>query len=198
MGSHDYVIIGAGSAGCVLANRLSADGASVLLLESGGSDRRLGARAPAAFPTLFQGPADWNYLSEPEPGLYGRRWYLPRGRMLGGSSSMNAMLYVRGHRSDFDRWAEEGAAGWSYDEVLPYFKRSEDNAEIRDEFHGVGGELHITRKRWLSKTWEPFTEAAVAAAPAGSTASADRATARMRTSRLMLRRPALRAGRAGR
>jgi choline dehydrogenase len=163
MASHDYVVIGAGSAGCVLANRLSADGARVLLLESGGTDRRLGARAPAAFPTLFQGPADWNYLSEPEPGLYGRRWYLPRGRMLGGSSSMNAMLYVRGHRSDFDRWAEEGAGGWGYDACLPYFKRSEDNAEIRDAFHGVGGELHITRKRWLSKTWEPFTEAALAA-----------------------------------
>jgi len=162
--SYDYVVVGAGSAGCVLANRLSAGGARVLLLESGGTDRRIGARAPAAFPTLFQGPADWNYLSEPEPGLYGRRWYLPRGRMLGGSSSMNAMLYVRGHRSDFDRWAsDDGAEGWSYDEVLPYFKRSEDNAEIRDEFHGSGGELHVTRKRWLSKTWEPFVEAAVAA-----------------------------------
>jgi choline dehydrogenase len=164
MASHDFVVVGAGSAGCVLANRLSADGASVLLIESGGTDRRIGARAPAAFPTLFQGPADWNYLSEPEPGLYGRRWYLPRGRMLGGSSSMNAMLYVRGHRSVFDQWAsEDGATGWGYDDVLPYFRRSEDNADIQDEFHGVGGELHITRKRWLSKTWEPFIEAAVAA-----------------------------------
>ena len=88
--SHDYVIVGAGSAGCVLANRLSAGGARVLLLESGGSDRNLAVKAPAAFPTLFQGPRDWNYMSEPEPGLHGRRWYLPRGRMLGGSSSMNA------------------------------------------------------------------------------------------------------------
>jgi choline dehydrogenase-like flavoprotein len=164
MGSHDYVVVGAGSAGCVLANRLSAGGARVLLLESGGSDRKLAVRAPAAFPTLFQGPADWNYMSEPEPGLYGRRWYLPRGRMLGGSSSMNTMLYVRGNRADYDAWASElGATGWSYDEVLPYFKRSEDNAEIRDQYHGVGGELHVTHKRWLSPHWEPFVEAAVAA-----------------------------------
>jgi choline dehydrogenase len=164
MSTHDYVVVGAGSAGCVLANRLSSRGARVLLLESGGSDRKLGVRAPAAFPTLFQGPADWNYLSEPEPGLYGRRWYLPRGRMLGGSSSMNAMLYVRGNRTDFDRWVtEHGATGWSYDEVLPLFKRSEDNAEIHDEYHGVGGELHVTRRRWLSPHWESFVEAAVAA-----------------------------------
>jgi choline dehydrogenase len=164
MSTHDYVVVGAGSAGCVLANRLSARGAVVLLLESGGSDRKLGVRAPAAFPTLFQGSSDWNYLSEPEPGLYGRRWYLPRGRMLGGSSSMNAMLYVRGNRTDYDGWvSEHGATGWSYEDVLPLFKRSEDNAEIHDEYHGVGGELHVTRRRWLSPHWESFVEAAVAA-----------------------------------
>jgi choline dehydrogenase-like flavoprotein len=164
MASHDYVVVGAGSAGCVLANRLSARGARVLLLESGGSDRKLAVRAPAAFPTLFQGPADWNYMSEPEPGLHGRRWYLPRGRMLGGSSSMNTMLYVRGNRADYDGWASDhGATGWSYDDVLPYFKRSEDNAEIHDHYHGVGGELHVTSKRWLSPHWEPWVESAVAA-----------------------------------
>ena len=130
----------------------SADGARVCLLESGGNDRHLGVKAPAAFPALFQTPRDWNYLSEPEPGLYGRRWYLPRGRMIGGSSSMNAMFYVRGHRSDFDRWVEDfGATGWSYDEVLPLFKRSEHNDEIRDEYHGATGELNVTRKRWLSQ-----------------------------------------------
>jgi choline dehydrogenase len=164
MGSHDYVVVGAGSAGCVLANRLSAGGARVLLLESGGSDRKLAVRAPAAFPTLFQTAADWNYMSEPEPGLNGRRWYLPRGRMLGGSSSMNTMLYVRGNRADYDGWAaEHGATGWSYDEVLPYFKRSEDNAELHDDYHAAGGELHVTYKRWLSRHWEPFVESAVAA-----------------------------------
>jgi choline dehydrogenase len=164
MSSHDYVIVGAGSAGCVLANRLSAGGARVLLLESGGSDRNLAVRAPAAFPTLFQGPRDWNYMSEPEPGLHGRRWYLPRGRMLGGSSSMNTMLYVRGNRTDYDRWVSDfGATGWGYEDVLPYFKRSEDNADIHDSYHGRGGELHVTRKRWLSPHWKPMMEAAVAA-----------------------------------
>ena len=164
MSDFDYVIVGAGSAGCVLANRLSAHGARVCLLESGGSDRHLGVKAPAAFPTLFQSTRDWNYLSEPEPGLFGRRWYLPRGRMLGGSSSMNAMFYVRGHRSDFDRWVEDfGATGWGYADLLPYFKRSEDNQDVRDEFHGVGGELHVTRDRWLSRYWEPFVAAAEAA-----------------------------------
>jgi choline dehydrogenase len=164
LGEYEYVIVGAGAAGCVLANRLSAGGASVCLLESGGSDRHLGVRAPAAFPSLFQTARDWNLLSEPEPGLYGRRWYLPRGRMVGGSSSMNAMFYVRGHRSDFDRWVEDfGATGWGYDEVLPLFKRSEHNEEIRNEFHGATGELNVTRKRWLSRYWQPFVEAAGAA-----------------------------------
>ena len=161
MGEYEYVIVGAGAAGCVLANRLSAGGARVCLLESGGRDRHLGVRAPAAFPSLFQTSRDWNLLSEPEPGLYGRRWYLPRGRMLGGSSSMNAMFYVRGHRGDFDRWVEDfGASGWGYDEVLPLFKRSEHNEEIRDDFHGATGELNVTRKRWLSRYWQPFLEAA--------------------------------------
>ena len=162
MSSHDYVIVGAGSAGCLLANRLSAGGASVLLLESGGRDRDINAKAPLAFAKLFQGPRDWNYLSEPEPALFGRRLYLPRGRMLGGSSSMNAMMYVRGNRADYDGWAREGATGWSYEEVLPYFKRSEDNADFGEPFHGRGGELHVSRRRWLSSHWEPFLDAAAA------------------------------------
>jgi choline dehydrogenase-like flavoprotein len=163
MESFDFVIVGAGSAGCVLANRLSADGSRVLVLEAGGSDRRLPVRAPAAFPALFQSTVDWNYMSEPEPALHGRRIYLPRGRMLGGCSSMNAMLYIRGNRSDYDRWAsEDGAAGWSYDEVLPYFKRSEQNAEIADRYHGTSGELHVTSRRWLSPHWPRFVDAATA------------------------------------
>ncbi len=161
---HDYVIVGAGSAGCVLANRLTARGARVLLIEAGGSDRKLPVKAPVAFPELFQGPNDWNYVSEPEPGLYGRRWYLPRARMLGGCSSMNTMLYVRGNRADYDGWAaDHGATGWSYDEVLPLFKRSERNAELSDSFHGTQGEMHITGRRWLSKHWQPFVDSAAAA-----------------------------------
>ncbi|MEX2196605.1 MAG: GMC family oxidoreductase N-terminal domain-containing protein [Thermoleophilaceae bacterium] len=161
---YDYIVVGAGSAGCVLANRLSADGSRVLLLEAGGSDRKLQVRAPAAFPAQFQTAVDWNYMSEPEPGLHHRRLFLPRGRMLGGSSSMNAMLYIRGNRADYDAWEHEfGADGWAYDDVLPAFRRSEHNAEIRDEFHGTGGEMHVTRKRWLSPHWERFVESAVAA-----------------------------------
>jgi choline dehydrogenase-like flavoprotein len=105
--SYDYVIVGAGSAGCLLANRLSDAGAHVVVLEAGGSDRRPEVKAPAAFPNQFQTTLDWNYMSEPEPGLYGRRLFLPRGKMVGGSSSMNAMLYARGNRSDYDRWESE-------------------------------------------------------------------------------------------
>src|SRR3954470_11861591 len=143
MSTYDFVIVGAGSAGCVLANRLSADpSARVLLLEAGGSDRNVNIRIPAGFPKQIRSKLDWNYPSEPEPNLIGRSIYLPRGRSLGGSSSMNVMIYLRGHRSDFDGWAERGAEGWSYDEVLPYFKRSEDNERLRDEFHGVGGGLN--------------------------------------------------------
>ncbi len=153
--------VGAGSAGCLLADRLSAAGAQVLLLEAGGSDRRVEVRVPAAFPNQFQTAIDWNFMSEPEPGLFGRRLFIPRGKMLGGTSSMNAMMYVRGNRADYDRWASEyGASGWSYEDVLPYFKRHEANAEIRDQFHGTTGELHVTQKRWLSPHWERFIAAA--------------------------------------
>lgn len=136
----------------------------MLVLEAGGSDRKPEVRAPAAFPNQFQTGLDWNYMSEPEPGLFGRRLFLPRGKMLGGSSSMNAMLYVRGNRSDYDRWESElGATGWNYDAVLPHFKRHERNAEHRDAYHGVAGELHVTERRWLSPHWEHFIAAAQAA-----------------------------------
>ncbi|MGE5617496.1 MAG: GMC family oxidoreductase [Candidatus Woesearchaeota archaeon] len=161
MSSYDYVIVGAGSAGCLLANRLSADGSTVLLLEAGGSDRRPEVKVPAAFPNQFQTGIDWNYMSEPEPGLFGRRLYLPRGKMIGGSSSMNAMLYVRGNRADYDAWESEfGASGWRYDQVLPYFKRHEANAELSDDYHGTAGELQVTRRRWLSPHWQKFIDAA--------------------------------------
>jgi choline dehydrogenase len=160
MSSYDYVIVGAGSAGCVLANRLSADpSVRVLLLEAGGSDRKLNIRIPTAFAKQFRSDLDWNYTSEPEPHLIGRSIYLP----LGGSSSMNAMIYIRGHRSDYDEWASNGATGWGYDDVLPYFKRSEDNERIHDEYHGSGGGLNVADPTWTSPLTKRFIESAVGA-----------------------------------
>src|SRR4051812_42435915 len=158
MSSYDYVIVGAGSAGCVLANRLSADpSVRVLLLEAGGSDRKLNIRIPTAFAKQFRSDLDWNYSAEPEPNLIGRSIYLPRGRSLGGSSSMNAMIYIRGHRSDFDEWAARGASGWSFDEVLPYFKSSEDNERLGgSELHGAGGGLNVADPTWTSPLTKGF------------------------------------------
>jgi choline dehydrogenase len=165
MAEYDYIVVGAGSAGCVLANRLSADpSVRVLLLEAGGSDRKMNIRIPVGFAKQFRTDLDWNYTSEPEDSLIGRSMYLPRGRSLGGSSSMNAMIYMRGHRSIFDAWADEdGAAGWSYAEVLPYFKRSEHNERLNDEYHGQGGELNIADPTWLSDLTPRMVESAQAA-----------------------------------
>ena len=145
---HDYVIVGAGSAGCVLANRLSEDpSVSVLLLEAGGKDRSMKIKIPAAFPQQFHTKLDWDFSTEPEPHVDGRSLYVPRGKALGGSSSMNAMLYVRGRPLDYDGWAAQGAPGWGYADVLPYFIRSEDNARGASEFHGVGGPLRVSEQR---------------------------------------------------
>ncbi len=161
MSTYDYVIVGAGSAGCVLANRLSADpNVRVLVLEAGGSDRKINVRIPVGFAKQFRTDLDWNYTAEPESSLIGRSMYLPRGRSLGGSSSMNAMIYMRGNRGDFDSWAENGAPGWSYREVLPYFKRSEHNERIRNEYHGHGGELNIADPVWKSTLASLFVESA--------------------------------------
>ncbi|MCU1691870.1 MAG: glucose-methanol-choline oxidoreductase [Frankiales bacterium] len=160
----DYVVVGAGSAGCVLAERLSADGSRVVVLEAGGPDDNPMVKIPAIWSGMFQGPNDWNYTSEPEPGYHGRCVFLPRGKMLGGSSSLNAMFYVRGNRQDYDSWQRDfGATGWSYDDVLPYFIRSENNADIKDEFHGQDGPLHVTTQRWMSPYAQDFIEAAVSA-----------------------------------
>lgn len=160
---YDYVIVGAGSAGCVLANRLSADpSVRVLLIEAGGKDRSLNIKIPAAFPNQFHTKLDWDLMTEPEPHVDDRSLYIPRGKSLGGSSSMNAMLYVRGRPLDYDGWAAQGAPGWAYADVLPYFKRSEDNVRGASEFHGAGGPLRVSEQRSPRPIGRDFLEACAA------------------------------------
>ncbi|KAB0577037.1 choline dehydrogenase [Ideonella dechloratans] len=141
----DYVIVGGGSAGSVLASRLSEDPAvSVALLEAGPADRSVLIHCPAGLGVMARtGQANWCFETTPQPGLNGRRGYQPRGKVLGGSSSINAMIYIRGHRSDYDGWAAAGNPGWAWDAVLPWFKRAEDNARGADAWHGQGGPLHV-------------------------------------------------------
>lgn len=141
----EYIVVGAGSAGCVLANRLSAgDHHRVLLLEAGGSDRRFWIRVPIGYGRTFHDPrVNWMYRTEPDAGIGGRRSYWPRGRVLGGSGSINAMVYVRGQPADYDEWAARGNPGWAWRDVLPYFMRSEDNALGEGPLHGVGGPMHV-------------------------------------------------------
>src|SRR5580704_7694206 len=138
--AYDFIIVGAGSAGCVLAARLTDDpSARVLLLEAGGADTAKEVHIPAAFSKLYKTGVDWNYSTEPEPWLHNRRLYWPRGRMLGGSSGINAMIYMRGNALDYDHWESLGNAGWGYANVLPYFKRSENQTRGASDFHGAGG-----------------------------------------------------------
>src|SRR3954470_18621420 len=158
---YDYVIVGAGSAGCVLAARLSEDpDVKVLLIEAGPPDTSDLVHIPAAFSALFRTQQDWDHMTAWEPGLNQRRIYLPRGRMLGGSSSMNAMIYIRGNRADYDEWAAQGATGWGYDDVLPYFKRAEDNERGENEWHGAAGPLRVSEGRARTRTCADFLEAA--------------------------------------
>jgi choline dehydrogenase len=159
----DYVVVGGGSAGCVLASRLSEDPAvTVCLLEAGTSDSSIFIHAPAGVVAMLPIPyKNWAFKTVPQKGLNGRRGYQPRGKVLGGSSSTNAMLYVRGNRWDYDHWASLGNAGWSYDEVLPYFKRAENNETHRgDDFHGTGGPLNVAELRSPSAINRAFLEAA--------------------------------------
>ena len=159
---YDYIIVGAGSAGCVLAARLSADPAvSVLLLEAGPADDAREIRAPAALNRLFQTEYDWNYLTVPQHHAAGRSIYWPRGKVLGGSSSINAMIYIRGNRHDFQTWRDEyGCTGWGYEDLMPYFLRAEDNSRIASAYHGTGGPLAVTDPRYRSRVCEAFIAAA--------------------------------------
>jgi choline dehydrogenase-like flavoprotein len=164
-GRFDYVVVGAGSAGCVLAGRLTEDpDVRVLLLEAGGSDDLLEVRMPAVPYRLFKTEHDWNYATAPEAELAGRRLYWPRGKLIGGSSSINAMLYVRGNRLDYDSWRDDyGCRGWGYDDLLPYFLRSEDQARGADAFHAVGGPLRVEDPREPHVVAQAWIEAAIAA-----------------------------------
>jgi choline dehydrogenase len=153
MQEFDYIVVGGGTAGCVLANRLSADpNASVLLLEAGGKDNYFWIDIPIGYLYTIGNPrTDWCYVTEPDPGLNGRSIGYARGKVLGGCSSINAMIYMRGQKSDYDHWASLGLRGWSWDDVLPIFKRSEDYVHGADEFHGSGGELRVEERR---VSWE--------------------------------------------
>jgi choline dehydrogenase len=159
---YDYIIVGAGSAGCVLAARLSADsGVSVLLLEAGLADDADEIRAPAAVNRLFQTSYDWNYQTVPQHRAGGRTVYWPRGKVLGGSSSINAMIYIRGNRHDFQGWKDEhGCVGWGYEDLMPYFRRAEDNSRGASPYHGTGGPLAVTDPRYKSQACAAFIAAA--------------------------------------
>ena len=157
----DYIIVGAGSAGCVLANRLTASGRNrVLLLEAGGPDRNIWIHIPLGYGKLFSNPkVNWLYTTEPEPELNNRRVIQPRGKVLGGSSSINGLLYIRGQHEDFDHWRQLGNAGWSFKDVLPYFRRAEDQERGADELHGVGGHLKVSNVCEPHPLCEAFIEA---------------------------------------
>jgi choline dehydrogenase-like flavoprotein len=159
--SADYLIVGGGSAGCVLAARLSEDpSVQVALLEAGPPDTSVLIHCPAGLALLAKnGQANWGFQTETQPGLNGRRGYQPRGKVLGGSSSVNAMIYARGHRADYDAWAAEGNTGWGWDDVLPYFKRAEHNERGADAFHGSGGPLNVMDLRSPHRFGGVFVEA---------------------------------------
>src|ERR1700722_4510090 len=161
MSTYDYVIVGAGSAGCVLAARLTEDpDVTVALIEAGGPDTDQEIHIPAAFSQQFKTRLDWDFDPDAEPGLGGRRAYLPRGKMLGGSSSMNAMIYIRGNPADYDGWAAGGATGGGWPDVLPYFLRAEDNERGASDLHGTGGPLTVSDGRSRHALMDAYLAAA--------------------------------------
>jgi choline dehydrogenase len=158
---YDYIIVGSGSAGSVLANRLSArPEIKVLLLEAGGSDDSFYVRMPAGIANLSGPRFNWGYETAPQAAMKGRRMYWPRGRLIGGSSSVNAMVYMRGQPADYDHWRQLGNAGWSYDDVLPYFKKAERNERLHDSFHGADGPLNVAERPYTNPLSHAFVEAA--------------------------------------
>jgi len=163
MQTYDFIVVGSGSAGSVVAERLSASGRhSVLVLEAGGSDRRFYVQMPLGYGKTFFDPAvNWNYRTEPDPGLAGNADHCPRGKVLGGSSSINAMVWIRGHPADYDHWRELGNPGWGYDDLLPAFKAIEDNEGGADRWRGTGGPVHVTD---CSAAVHPLTKRYLAAA----------------------------------
>ncbi len=161
--AYDYIIVGAGSAGCVLAHRLSADPAvQVLLLEAGGRDDSFLIRMPAGIGRLTSAKVNWLYETEPQAQLNDRRLFWPRGKTLGGSSSINAMVYIRGQPRDYDHWRDLGNDGWAYRDVLPYFRHAENNESIYDDWHGCGGPLNVCERRYTNPLSHLFVEAAAA------------------------------------
>ncbi|MEZ5765862.1 MAG: choline dehydrogenase [Xanthobacteraceae bacterium] len=161
-GEFDYIVVGAGSAGCVLANRLTADGKySVLLLEAGPRDRNMWIHIPIGYAKLFKNPKlNWMYQTEAEPELEGRSIFQPRGKVLGGSSSINGLIYIRGQHADYDRWRQLGNVGWGYDDILPYFKRAENQQRGADDYHGTGGPLNVSDQRQADPLSDAFIRAA--------------------------------------
>lgn len=161
MEEFDYIIVGGGSAGCAVASRLSEDAkVSVCLLEAGGAGNNWVVKAPIGI--AIQVPSktnNWAFETVPQPGLNGRVGYQPRGKALGGSSAINAMVYIRGHRSDYDGWAALGNTGWAYEDVLPYFKKSENNESFRDTFHGTDGPLNVADLKTANPFQDHFLEA---------------------------------------